>query len=191
MDEPVRNAVLTQVDWWWNALFRRRLDGLSDGEMWWEPAPECWTLHAGQDGLYRYEWPPGSRGEEVPPFTTIAWRLCHLSCPAMANCAMGMEGDADCQAKSYALAFPDRADEAVSFLDHWWDRWRSAVQALTDQDLWRPLGETAMGVDAPTMRLGAADPFIHHLLHQHREFIHHGAEISLLRDLYRSRRGNP
>ncbi len=53
--------------------------------------------------------------------------------------------------------------------------------SLSDADLWTPLSDTCIGVDAPPMRLGAGDP----LLHQHGEFIHHGAETCLLRDLYR------
>ena len=48
-----------------------------------------------------------------------------------------------------------------------------------------------MGVDAPRMRLGGDAPFVNHLLHQQRELIHHGAEVSLLRDLYRARGGAP
>jgi hypothetical protein len=158
MAGSVRRAVLTQVDWWWRVLFRRRLDGLIDDELWWEPVPGCWTLHADEAGVFRYEWPPGSRGEVTPPFTTMAWRLCHLGCSAMARWTM-------------------------------WERWRAAVRALSEDDMWRPLAATGMGVDAPIMRLGGTDPFVHHLLHQQREFIHHGAEVSLLRDLYRARDG--
>jgi hypothetical protein len=53
----------------------------------------------------------------------------------------------------------------VAFVDQRWDRWRSAVRALTDDDMWRPLSTTPMGVDAPAMRLGAGDPLVNHLLH--------------------------
>jgi hypothetical protein len=41
------------------------------------------------------------------------------------------------------------------------------------------------------MRLGAGDPFVNYMLHQHRELIHHGAEICLLRDLYRAQVAPP
>jgi hypothetical protein len=102
-----------------------------------------------------------------------------------------MEGDVDCQAKASELEFPGTAVGAVELLDSWWARWRAAARSLTDDDLWRPLSRTAMGVDAAVMRLGADDPFVHHLLHQHRELIHHGSEVSLLRDLYRARGGKP
>lgn len=182
--DPLRDALLTQVDWWWAAIFRPRIEGVTDEELWWQPAPDCWTLHRGDDGGFRYEWPPGSRGETTPPFTTLAWRLCHLVFPAMANWTLALEGRGETAAD---LTFPERGAEAVALLDEWWSRWRAVVGALTDAQLWQPLSRTALGVDAPLMRLGAQDPLLHHLLHQHREFIHHGSEISLLRDLYRAR----
>jgi hypothetical protein len=103
----------------------------------------------------------------------------------MASWTMAMEGDPECQAKAMDLVFPPEAADALAMLDGWWTRWRSAVGALTDADLWTPLRDTHIGVDAPMMRLGAGDPLLHHLLHQHREFVHHGAEICTLRDLYR------
>ena len=187
MSPGVRRAVLTQVDWWWAVLFRPRLDGLSDEELWWKPVPDAWTLQPGDDGLFRYAWPPGSRGEVTPPFTTLAWRLCHLLYPAMAKWAMEMEGDQESEAKAYGLAFPVAAAEAVGVADGWWERWRAAVRGMSDDDMWRPLSETVIGGVGPVMRLGPEDPFVNHLLHQQREFIHHGAEISLLRDLYRAR----
>jgi hypothetical protein len=43
--------------------------------------------------------------------------------------------------------------------------------------------------DIADMQLGYDDPFIGLVLHVHREVIHHGAEILLLRDLYRSTHG--
>jgi hypothetical protein len=76
--------------------------------------PGCWTLQADRDGVFRYEWPPGSLGEAVPPFTTIAWRLCHLGCTAMAQWALAMEGDPEAQPRSYDLAFPPAAADAVA-----------------------------------------------------------------------------
>ena len=47
-------------------------------------------------------------------------------------------------------------------------------------------GSTSLGLDVPVMRLGRDDPLLNHALHQHREVIHHGAEVCLLRDLYRA-----
>jgi hypothetical protein len=41
-------------------------------------------------------------------------------------------------------------------------------------------------VEADVMRLGQSDPLLNYLLHMQRELIHHGAEVNLLRDLYRA-----
>jgi hypothetical protein len=191
MSTGVLRSVLTQIDWWWAALFRPRLEGITDAELWWEPVAGAWTLRPGDDGEHRYEWPPGSQGEEPPPFTTLVWRLCHLVYPALAKWALELEGDPDAEAKAYALVFPSTADEAVAVTDECWDRWRGAVGSLTDTDMWRSLQGAGLAIDVPVMRLGAGDPFVNYMLHQHRELIHHGAEICLLRDLYRAQVAPP
>ena len=56
--------------------FRQRLEGLSDAEYLWEPAPRCWSLDVTADGRHRAhrERPEPDR----PPLTTIAWRMAHV-----------------------------------------------------------------------------------------------------------------
>lgn len=49
-----------------------------------------------------------------------------------------------------------------------------------------PIGDREW--DIPEMRLGRSDPVIGLVLHVHREVMHHGAEVCLLRDLYRHER---
>jgi hypothetical protein len=75
------------------------------------------------------------------------------------------------------------AQDAIVFLDNWWEQWRAGLRSVGDDGLWRPMGP---GENAPDMQLGADDPLIGLVLHIHRELMHHGAEINLLRDLYRS-----
>jgi hypothetical protein len=148
-------------------------------------------LRRGDDGEYRYEWPPGSLGETTPPVTTLAWRFCHMSLSGLAHWALVMEGHSDGVAQSMELTFPEKADEAIAMTDSWWQRWRAAVGRLDDEALLRPIGETPwcaeLSEGTAVMRLGPNDPALNFLLHQQRELIHHGAEISLLRDLYRAR----
>jgi len=79
------------------------------------------------------------------------------------------------------LAFPSSAEGALEFLDQWWERWRIGVRTLGDRGLWEPIGSAG---DAPVMQMGPDDPKIGVVLHIHRELMHHGAEINLLRDLY-------
>ena len=187
----LRDSLVSQIDVWW-FRFLVRLEGLGDDELWWEPASGCWTLHRGEDGAFHYDWPPGSdqgiRAED-PPFTTIAWRMAHLSLAGLAGWALTFEGTEDPSEEIMRLPFPETADAAIADVRSWFDRWRHALGSLTDDDLWRPLGESPIRTDAPAMFLGKQHPVANHVLHQHRELIHHGAEIALLRDLYRARRG--
>lgn len=185
VEDRVRQALESQIDWWWSRLFRPRLDGLTDDELWWEPVEGSWTLRRGDDGRFHYEWPPGSRGESVPPFTALSWRLCHLALPCLAGWSLTYEGAADAGERVLELDFPEGAHEAIALVEHWWGRWRGSLGALDDAQLLAPISSTSFTVDAPVMRLGRDDPLIHHVLHQHRELIHHGAEVNLLRDLYR------
>ena len=85
--------------------------------------------------------------------------------------------------------FPMDAAGALDVLDASWRGWRAGLEAGGEEALWRPLGD-AEG-DLGFMQLGATDPFIGLVLHVHREVIHHGAEILLLRDLYRAVDGSP
>src|SRR5687768_217500 len=56
----------------------RRLEGLTDEELRWEPVSPCWNVRPapGGDG-----WTVDYPGEapDPPPFTSIAWRLLHIS----------------------------------------------------------------------------------------------------------------
>jgi hypothetical protein len=189
----LRESLTSQIDVWW-VRFGARLEGLADAELWWEPAPDCWTLHRADDGAFHYEWPPGSEHglrAQDPPFTTIAWRMAHLGLAGLAGWALTFEGVVDPFDEVLRLPFPETADAATASVHDWYGRWRRAIGSLTDDDLWRPLGQSAIRTDAPAMFLGKDHPVANHVLHQHRELIHHGAEIALLRDLYRARNGRP
>jgi hypothetical protein len=185
---PLLRAVVGQIDYWWHGGFRPRLRGLTDEEYLWEPAPGCWTLHPAPDGLvvYDHEWPP----PQPSPVTTIAWRLCHIAVGCLANRTSRLypawapelllrrqwEGP---------LPFPMSADGALDFLDRWWDAWRQGLLAGGEDALWEPIGDREW--DIPQMQLGRNDPVIGLVFHVHRELLHHGAEVCLLRDLYRHR----
>ena len=56
-------------------------------------------------------------------------------------------------------------------------RWVAGVRDLGEEGLARPCG--------PAEGPFAAEPLATLVLHIHREVIHHGAEVGLLRDLYR------
>ena len=70
--------------------------------------------------------------------------------------------------------YPSTAAEALNRLDSLYAAWIAGVRSLDDEDLRAPCGEAGF----------ERDPMSALVLHINREVIHHGAEISLLRDLY-------
>ncbi|MEO6318045.1 MAG: DinB family protein [Acidimicrobiales bacterium] len=159
---------------------RARLEGLTDEEYFWEPAPGCWTVRKRDDGIWADDGalPP----PDPEPFTTIAWRLWHvidmygedrapkwLDVPAQGP-PIGLDDPAG--------APPATAEDALRLLERAHDRW-DAHLALADEDGLRAL----IGpVGGPHYAERTRAAFVLHMLD---EFIHHGAEIALLRDLWR------
>ena len=68
-------------------------------------------------------------------------------------------------------------------MDAAYDAWSAGVERLGEEGLARPVGEH----EGPW----AESPYADLVLHINRELIHHGAEICLLRDLYRTRTQTP
>lgn len=117
-----------------------------------------------------YAQPPHDR----EPVTTIAWRLAHLidgfGPPAAPHFGDGPAGQP-------AVSYPGTAQGALRQLDDGYDGWIRDVRSLGTAGLARPQGAMSPPeyADAPVARL---------VLYTHLEVIHHGAEVSLLRDLY-------
>jgi len=157
---------------------RRRVEGLTDQEYRWEPVPLCWSLRPHSAGRLRADgavWPP------TTSFTTLAWRLWHLTCcygqsrnarllarPVDLNACFEMHADA-----------PQTAAAALAALDEAAGRWRGLLESMSEDELDEPMGPVA-GEYAEQRKAGF-------VLHMIDEFVHHGAEVDLLRDLYRSR----
>ncbi len=174
----VKRELVDLSDEVWQRL-RSRFDGLTDAEYFWEPAPGCWTIRARSDGSWRTDWPLPRPNPE--PFTTIAWRLWHLidmygenRAPAWLDVAP--QGDPigldDPQG-----APPAKAAEALALLDRAHDRWEAHLALVSEEHLGERVGPVGRGY---ADRTRAA-----YVLHMLDEFIHHGAEIALLRDLWR------
>ncbi|NES28990.1 DinB family protein [Micromonospora terminaliae] len=174
------NAELVdQLEWHWQHQLRPRLDGLTDDEYFWKPVPGSWTLSrrgqssapisigAGEFTL-DYASPPPDRA----PVTTIAWRLAHLIDVFGPPTAPHFDGSL---ADRRAVAFAGTASAALRQLDEGHDAWIGDVRHLGAAGLAWPQGHPPEYADAPMAKL---------ILHVHREVIHHGAEICLLRDLY-------
>ncbi|HEV8637622.1 MAG TPA: DinB family protein [Chloroflexota bacterium] len=178
-----RDQLLAQLDFRWQAVARPRLEGLTDDEYLWEPVPGCWNVRslAGRH-VVEGQWEGGFPRESPPPFTTIAWRVCHLG----AGLAMRHNhhfGDRTLTADSLweRLGVPATAAAGIAFLERWQSAWRDAIAAQPDGFIDRPS-------DGPPGSIDGRFPFADVILHVTAEVIHHGAEIALLRDLYRARR---
>ncbi|MEM9565660.1 MAG: DinB family protein [Actinomycetota bacterium] len=162
-------SVLTYYDYS-KGEFYDRLGGLTDGEYWWEPVPGCWTVTPTDDG-----WTAANDPEADPaPFTTIAWRLWHLwdcfesySERAFDSRASGMPYD----------RFVGSAVEAVALVRRAIDHFVAELEA-SGPDAAEPLGPD-FGPFAERNRIDLG-------LHAMRELQSHGAEIALLRDLWRT-----
>jgi hypothetical protein len=170
-----RAEILEQHDFYWQQ-WRPRLDGLTDAEYFWEPADGCWSVRPVEDGFaFDFEFPP----PEPPPFTTIAWRLCHIACHIFEMRANNHFGD-----RSYRIDnhnYPGSADEALRHLDESHSAWRDGLDKLDEAAFARPVGP----VEGPY----AEHSYAVLALHLNRELFHHGGEVALLRDLFAATNG--
>ena len=165
---PIVDSLVDQLEWHWTHQLRPRLDGLTDDEYFWAPVPDCWTLHP--DGSIDFVYPQ----PEPAPFTTIAWRLGHVIVGVFGARAHSHFGGPEADYNTWPWATD--ADAALRQLDDVYRDWISGVKGLSDTALANPVG--------PAEGPYADRPMIDLILHINREAIHHGAEISLLRDLY-------
>lgn len=169
-----RAELTAQLTFFWDHQFRPRLVGLTDDEYFWEPVPNCWTVRPTEAGGFAIDW---TWPEPVPPpVTTIAWRLCHIASAVLALRANHHFGDGSLTLET--TRWPGTADEALAFLDRSYAAWTAGLASLSVKDLARPVG--------PAEGAYSEYPFATLILHINREVIHHGAEIALLRDLYRA-----
>jgi hypothetical protein len=186
MDIDWSNELAEQLDWHWQNQLRPRLDGLTDAEYFWEPVPGCWSLRkrgsstaprAAGAGEYQYEFAYPSPEPNPPPVTTIAWRLAHVIVGVFGAHNAGHFAGPPVGWDTFDYAAT--AGEALAQLDSAYDTWIEGVRGLGNEGLAKPCGPAA-GPYAD-YSLGAL------VLHINREALHHGAEIALLRDLYRAK----
>jgi hypothetical protein len=165
------DLLLSQLDFQWETALRPCFASLTDEQYRWEPVPGCWTVRP--SGEIDWAWP----APDPPPFTTIAWRLCHLA-GSMAQRASTHFGDGSWQ---WDRRYPTTAAGALAFADESFAAWTGPLRLLDDEALARPIG--------PAEGAFAEHPMSALVLHLNREVIHHGAEVCLLRDLHRAMYG--
>jgi len=166
----------------WERL-RGRIEGLTDEEYLWEPVAGCWSIRRREDGVWRADWPLPA--PDPAPFTTIAWRLWHLidmygedRAPKWLDVApqgppIGFD-DPDCRP-------PATATGAIELLERAHARWDRHLAIAPEERMQEKMG--------PVARQYADKTRAAYVLHMLDEFIHHGAEVGVLRDLWRWQHG--
>ncbi len=166
-------VVLDVLDDTW-AQMVERLDGLSDAEFLWEPVDGCWSVRARTDGSVRVDG-EGERDRDPAPFTTIAWRLWHIGTDCLDAYSERFLGGTGASVSGDEWHLDVAA--AIEDLDRSWQCFRGGLGELTAEQWWKEIGEEF----GPWSRHSVADL----ALHAQHEIAHHGAEVALLRDLYR------
>jgi hypothetical protein len=184
MTVDYKDLIIGQLEFYWDVYFFPQLDGMTDEEYLWEPVPGCWSLRPDANGLLqieRPEWDP-----KPSPVTTIAWRLMHIA-SNMHMRASTFFGDGSVpedvsmfDPRHFPASFPGTAQAGIEFLQNQYQWWMDGLRSLDDAGFARPLGPKGD-------QQYARDPMAALAIHVNREAMHHGGEILLLRDLYRTR----
>jgi hypothetical protein len=191
VDLDWNKELLDQLEFHWENQLRPRLNGLTDEEYFWEPVPGCWSIRPRVQATTPLAMGPGEfvmdyalPPHDVEPVTTIAWRLAHVIVGVFHSRTAAHFGGAP--ERPGATGWRARTEWAT------WDYATTAAEALRQLDAayadWIK-GVRGLGADGLARPCGPEEPFPEAsmaglVLHIHREVIHHGAEISLLRDLY-------
>jgi hypothetical protein len=160
---------------------------MTDDEYLWEPVPGCWSVRRRADGpgpgatVLRGagEWGRDSAEQHPypPPFTTIAWRLSHIS-EMLTLRADYTAGGRDMTSDSYRNS--GDASGAIMAFGAAVNAWREALVSTDEAAL------DMIGYSSYPYGSDSEDVFIDTVWWVNQEILHHGAEIALLRDLYRA-----
>lgn len=169
---------------------RIAITGMTDEEYLWEPVPNCWSLRPRAVGpgpgatelVGAGAWgrDSASPAPKPPPFTTIAWRLGHLS-ESLARRADYTIGTHRLTRADYRYS-GDAAGALAAFAAAA-AQWRAALVSADAAAL------DMVGRCSYPDGSDPEEPFSDIVWWVNQEMLHHGAEIALLRDLYRARQG--
>lgn len=204
---PVRlEPLLGQFDWGCGRLLARmrgpeRDSGngtpvpdspMTDEELRWEPVRGCWTVRERSQGpgpgAHRLagagDWGRDSGGSAIPdpvppPFTTIGWRLSHLT-EMLRLRAEYTDGGRRLLRDDVPVY--GAADPAVAAFEDAAADWRRALCGVDDAAL------DTVGYCTYPYGSDVEDRFLDIVWWVNQEVLHHGAEIALLRDLFRAQR---
>ncbi|MFB7513660.1 DinB family protein [Streptomyces sp. NPDC056144] len=163
---------------------------MTDDEYFWEPGPGCWSVRRHADGpgpratllVGAGEWGRDSAAAPhptPPPFTTIAWRLNHLSELLLIR-ADHTNGTRSLTRDAFVTG--GDAASAVAAFDAAATAWREALLSVDDAAL------DTVGYCTYPHGSDPENPFWEIVWWVNQELLHHGAEIAMLRDLHRIQR---
>jgi hypothetical protein len=154
---------------------RGRLDGLTDAEYLWEPAPGGWTLRPDGAAQWRIDGDGGGGPAPDPvPVATIAWRIGHVGLMFADFGARLFQGR---NITLDEVEFAGTAADGLAFLETAYRRhWREPLGVMPGERWREPSGPAFFGY--------AHYPVMDTVLHVLDEFTHHGAGLGVLRDLY-------
>lgn len=203
MTPPRLAPLLEQFDWACLRLLNRMAGPVVDSgngtpvevppmtteEYLWEPVPGSWSVRSRKDGpgpratLLRGagEWGRDSAEPEhpyPPPFTTIAWRLSHI-CEMLLLRSDYTTGSHVLTSDTYVTS--GEAAGAIAAFVSASDAWRGTLLSCDDAAL------DTVGLSTYPYGSDAEEVFLDIVWWVNQEVLHHGAEIALLRDLYRAR----
>ncbi|WP_413449873.1 DinB family protein [Georgenia phoenicis] len=124
-------------------------------------------------GEWVAEWPEGA---DEPGPRTIAWLVAHLTETYLERWEWTF---GERQRRRQDAVVHGDVDDAREELARWVGAWREGVESVPDDEI------MTVGLSQAT-EIDAAAPFGHLVLHLNRELIHHGSEIFVLTDLYRT-----
>jgi hypothetical protein len=188
LDWP-REAV-EQLTFHWDHALWPGLQDMDDAEYLWEPVDGMASVRRKEDarddwrlagtGAWVVEYPPDAHPS--PHVTTIAWRLAHLTLDIFEERLHHHAGPSRATARTYdrdGHTLDGTAAAGLAALREAYERWVAFVEGLGEDGMARPVG--------PAEGPFAEAPYATLVLHCTREVLHHGAEVLLLRDLYRAK----
>jgi hypothetical protein len=118
---------------------------------------------------------------DPPPFTTIAWRLSHISEMLLLRSDY-TTGTHTLTSDTYAIS--GSAGDAITAFVAASEAWRATLLGCDDAAL------DTVGLSSYPYGSDAGEIFVDIVWWVNQEILHHGAEIALLRDLFRARRAS-